>query len=80
MPRYFFDVLDDHAGNLRDTKGIDCVDVIAAKMEARRAIGELAKDLFAHDGDERTVAVKVRDTEDVSVASAMLRFECTPKD
>lgn len=59
MPRFFFDTYD---GDLftPDETGQELDDLEAAKVEAQKALPEMAKDNLP-DGDQRAFIVSVRD-------------------
>jgi hypothetical protein len=72
MPRYYF----DHRDNDRfspDHLGSDLPSFEEAKLEAARALAELARDVFPGSA-VRTLAIEVR-TESGPVLRVSLRFE-----
>lgn len=59
MPRYYFDFYDD-TGVTIDDDGHELPGLDAARSEARRTIGEAARDLTAK-GQDGLIKVEVRD-------------------
>ncbi|NBJ10648.1 DUF6894 family protein [Microvirga arsenatis] len=59
MPRYFFDT-DDGELFVADQQGIELASLEAAKLEAQKALAEMARDALP-DGDQRTFAAVVKD-------------------
>ena len=72
MPVYFFDTRDND-DFIEDDLGLDCPDLEAVKVEAARALAELARDVIP-GSLKRTLAVEVRD-ELGAVLRAILNFE-----
>ncbi|MCK1453164.1 hypothetical protein IVB36_20230 [Bradyrhizobium sp. 35] len=76
MPRYFFDFHDDNGATI-DDEGHELPGLNAARTEARRTIGEAARDLTAK-GQDGVVQVEVRDEHGavlrVAVTSCRLSF------
>ncbi len=70
MPRYFFDTYD---GNqmLPDETGLDLSDLAAAKLEARKALRDIARDGLP-DGNHATFVVSVRDEAGAVLVRAAL--------
>ncbi len=70
MPRYFFDTSD---GNrlIRGDEGLEMQNLEAAKIEAQRALPDIAKDALP-DGEQRTFIVSVRDEAGQVVVRAAL--------
>ena len=73
MPRFFFDILDADV-NQRDEVGIECADLEAAVVEAKRALPSIASDEIPRDGDHRNYMVLVRNADGHAVYSAALSF------
>lgn len=73
MPRFFFDILDA-GSDQRDEDGIECADLEAAIVQAKRALPAIATDELPRDGDHRNYMVVVRDTDGQAVYSAALSF------
>ena len=73
MPRFFFDILDG-ASDQRDEVGIECADLEAAVVEAKRVLPSIASDELPRDGDHRNYMVVVRDVDGHAVYSAALSF------
>lgn len=72
MARYFFDVHGDDF--VADTVGVDCDSFDAVRLEARKALPDLARTVLPEEGDHHTIRVIVRDAEDVVVYVATLTF------
>ena len=70
LPRYFFDTYD---GNrlISDAEGIELQSVDMARIEAQRALPDLARDALP-DGDQKTFIVSVRDEAGQVVLRAAL--------
>ena len=70
MPRYFFDTYD---GNQMapDEAGLELADIAAAKVEAQKALPDMARDAMP-DGNHRTFVVSVRDEAGTVVVRAAL--------
>ena len=73
VPRFFFDILDA-ASDQRDELGVECADLEAAIVEAKRALPSIATDELPSDGDHKNYMVVVRDTDGHAVYSAALSF------
>jgi len=65
MPRYFFDVIDPDMPTL-DEEGLVLTDIEAAKRQACRALGDIARDCLRSEKIPQTMSINVR-TEDGSV-------------
>lgn len=74
MPLYFFDTRDDDRF-IEDDIGLEFPDLEAVKIEASRALAELARDVLP-GSLRRELAVEVRD-EAGPVLKALMRFEAT---
>jgi protocatechuate 3,4-dioxygenase beta subunit len=72
MPRFFFDVRDGH--HERDDKGTFCDDVLAAALEAKLLLPEIARHEVPKDGERQIFTVLVTDEEGRPVYSAALCF------
>ena len=72
MPRFFFDFID--GGSFTDTTGHDLADDRAVRMEAMRALPEIARDAIPQDVDMQTYTVLVSDEHDKPVYSATLIY------
>ena len=59
MPRYYFDIHDQH-GDLRDDEGLELDDLHAAELIARRTLGGLVQDALRDTGDG-DVSITIRD-------------------
>ena len=59
MARFFFDTYDG-SRLIPDTEGIELQNVEMAKIEAQKALPDLARDALP-DGDQKTFIVSVRD-------------------
>ncbi len=70
MPCYFFDTYD---GNqfVPDNEGLELQDLGTAKVEAQKALPDLARDALP-DGDQKTFIVSVRDEAGQVVLRAAL--------
>ena len=78
MARYFFDIHD--GGFFVDDVGVDCSTFDDVRMEAKKTLPAMAKDLLPDEGDQHTIRVIVRDESDVVVYTATLIFSGqTPK-
>lgn len=81
MPRYFLDIRDNE-GLHQDVEGAEFSDLEAAKLEARRALADMAKDAI-RKSDHTSIAVEIRDEahrpELVVIAmSSVIRSESGP--
>ena len=74
MPLYFFDTRDGDRF-IEDDIGLEFPDLEAVKIEASRALAELAHDVLP-GSLKRELAVEVRD-EAGPVLKALMRFEAT---
>lgn len=71
--RFYFDTYE--GGTLvRDEDGLDVVDLVAAKLQAAKAVVDVAKDLVPKM-QIGTVAILVRDTADRVVYTAEVNFK-----
>jgi len=70
MPRFFFDTYDDER-YVPDQDGLDLKDIEAAKMEAQKALPDMAKDALP-GGNHRSFVVNVRDEAGQVVLRAAL--------
>jgi hypothetical protein len=77
MPRYHFD-LHDGARFTTDETGVELDDIKAARQEAARALGELARKILP-DNDRREVVIEVKDEtgQRVLVAKLSVSIEAT---
>ena len=57
--RYYFDI-QDGTDLARDDIGVDCRSAYAARVEATRALTDMASDYFPTDGNHRNIAIHVR--------------------
>jgi len=73
MPLFYFDVRDGQK-LMRDDDGLDFPNIEAARDEATRALGELAKDVLPGRA-VREMAIEVRDEGKVPLLRTVLRFE-----
>ncbi|WP_336487449.1 DUF6894 family protein [Methylobacterium nigriterrae] len=69
MPRYFFDIQD--GTTLRDNEGLELPDVDAVRVEAHRALAELAMQAPLGNGAVQ-IRADVRDSGGAYVLSATL--------
>lgn len=72
MPRYFFDSRDND-GFILDDAGLEFPDIEAVKVQAAKALAELARDVIA-GSVRRHLSIEVRD-EQGPVLIAMMMFE-----
>jgi hypothetical protein len=70
--RYFFDIQDGDR-ILNDTEGLELDGIEAARLEAIRALPDMARDALP-DGDQQTFVVRVRDESGQTVLIAALSF------
>ena len=70
LARYFFDTFDG-TRLVPDTEGLELQNVEMAKVEARKALPDLARDAIL-DGDQKTFMVSVRDEAGQVVLRAAL--------
>ena len=59
MPRYFFDI-HDGARSTTDDTGVELDGLEAARQEAARTLGEIARDILPN-GDRHEVVIEVKD-------------------
>lgn len=73
MPIYYFDT---HDGNrlYRDEEGSELRDDEAARVEARKAIGEMAAEDITGEGSRKTITVLVRRADGSEVAQLSIVF------
>ena len=57
--RYFFDI-QDGSSLARDDFGIECRSDYAARVEATRALTDMASDYLPTDGEHRNMSIHVR--------------------
>ena len=70
MPHYFFDI-DDGDRRTRDDEGLDLDGPAAARMEAIRALPDVARDVMP-DGDHRTILATIRNEAGKAIFRAEL--------
>ncbi|HVI76661.1 MAG TPA: hypothetical protein VM715_00555 [Candidatus Acidoferrum sp.] len=70
MPRYFFDVTDTRDSS-RDSEGVEFPSLKAARAEALRTLGEIAKHELP-DGDRRNFVIRIREKSGPPILSATL--------
>jgi len=70
MPRFFFDTYDGEQ-YIPDENGLDLEDVEAAKLEAQKALPDMAEDALPN-GNHRSFVVNVRDEAGQIVLRAAL--------
>jgi len=77
MPRYFFDI-HDGARSTTDDTGVELDGLEAARQEAARTLGEIARDILP-DGDRQEVVIEVKDEagQRVLVAKLSVSIELT---
>jgi hypothetical protein len=73
MPLFYFDVRDGQK-LIRDDDGLEFPNIEAARDEATRALGELAKDVLPGRA-VREMAIEVRDEVKDPLLRTVLRFE-----
>jgi hypothetical protein len=73
MPRYYFDHSDGDQF-LRDDEGLEFDGIEAARDEAARALGEMARDVLPR-AVRRVLAIEVRDEAKEPLLEARLIFE-----
>ena len=71
MPRYFFDMYDDHCLT-EDDEGLDLDGVEAVRTEALGGLPAIAREIITLHGERRTVMVRVRDETGRNVLNAAL--------
>ena len=76
MPRYYFDTRDG-AGFVRDWEGLEFPDDDAARDEAAKALGCMARDALQR-ASSRMLSIEVRDHRKEPLLAARLTFEVTP--
>ena len=70
MPRYFFDTYDGDR-MVPDEVGLELPDIAVAKVEAQKALPDMARDAMP-DSNHRTFVVTVRDDAGTVVVRAAL--------
>lgn len=71
--KFYFDIRD--GGELtEDDAGVELPDVHAARLQATIALTDMARDYLPRDGDQRSLAIRVR-TEDGPQFDVMLDYE-----
>jgi hypothetical protein len=73
MPLFYFDVRDGQK-LIRDDDGLEFPNIEAARDEATRALGELARDVLPGRA-VREMAIEVRDEVKDPLLRTVLRFE-----
>ncbi|ORE85725.1 hypothetical protein [Aurantimonas sp. 22II-16-19i] len=73
MPRFFFDIQDQHRSSI-DDMGIDCATLSAARDAAIDALPDVARDVLP-DGDHHVITVSVRDAGDKIIFMASLTLK-----
>jgi hypothetical protein len=73
MPVFFFDHRDCDKHH-PDDQGTDCRDIVAARLEATRALGEFAKDALP-GSERREIAIEVSDENRRPLFRTALWFE-----
>ena len=78
MPRYFFDI-DDGETPYRDDVGIELKDDQAARDEAARALGELAKEYIPQSATpQKNITMWVRSEDGTALLSLSFSFAIQP--
>lgn len=72
MPRFYFDLLDGERLGM-DEEGVECIDPEAARKEAAVTLSEIMRDAMP-DGDQRTMAIRVRGESGETVLMMSLVF------
>jgi hypothetical protein len=72
MPRYFFDVNDGRPS--RDEEGIECANLQAAVIEAKKLLPEISREQVPKDGERLTVTVLVSDEDGHPVYSGLTTY------
>lgn len=72
MACYFFDIYDPDLA--RDDEGVECADLEAVRLQAKRTLPDIARDLLPQDGDHLFISVVVRDEQNQTVYTATLAF------
>jgi hypothetical protein len=77
MPRYYFDI-HDRARSTPDDTGVELDGLEAARQEAARTLGEIARDILPN-GDRHDVVIEVKDEagQRVLVAKLSVSIELT---
>ena len=73
MPRYFFDTYDGHEAVV-DHVGYEMPDFEAVKVEAARALADLAKEALPST-ERRELTIEVRDDQNLAVLRAVIMVE-----
>lgn len=73
MARFFFDV-DDGTTLLRDEEGTELANEHAARDEATRAMGKMARDYLPKGAPQQTIIMCVRDEEGQPILQLALCF------
>jgi hypothetical protein len=76
MPRYYFDIRDDDKV-YPDEDGLEFDDIEDIKIEAARALTEIARDVIP-GALRRVLAIEVRDGGKCPLLEARLVFEIAP--
>jgi hypothetical protein len=73
MPRYYFDT---HDGNRlhEDHEGLELRDDEAARVEARKAIGEIAADDIPGEGSRKSMSIQVRKADGTELLQLSIVF------
>lgn len=73
MPRYFFDIHENDKAH-RDDEGHDAPDLGTVRMEAMKALPQIAFDQIPKDGDRQTFVCLVTDEDGHPVYSGTLSY------
>jgi hypothetical protein len=76
MPHYFFDLIDGQP--LMDRTGQQLPDLLAARDEAARILGETVRDDFPGDGSSRQLLVQIRNEAGEIVLKVSLTYDVQP--
>ena len=72
VPRYFFDLNDGR--NQRDDVGVECDDLQAAVLEAKKFLPLVASEKVPKDGERQAITVLVSDEEGHPIYLASLTY------
>lgn len=73
MPMFYFDVIEINGALRHDNVGVNCVDVAAAKAEAKSTLSTMAME--AVDKDLSELRIQVRDETGHTVSMRIVHFD-----
>ena len=78
MARFFFDSYDGNH-EFRDEQGLELDGPDEARLEAKRGLGDWAKDAIPVSTQDRKLAIAVRDEAGTVIFKGALCFDCSER-